>query len=120
MIGVSFLSEDQLIAYGWVGFPSRNRAMQEGLGVSITSITRENDIGMICPSCSTNNPDDSAACVNCGYKFRFGHAYNDPKGMQFLDLRKSSMKKSRAMALAFASIGLLVLILVIFHWLKTV
>lgn len=34
---------------------------------------------MVCPSCGINNSDDSKQCFNCGYKFSFGYAYNDPK-----------------------------------------
>jgi uncharacterized membrane protein YvbJ len=51
---------------------------------------------MICPSCGAQNPDDAALCGACQYRFRFGHAFNDPAHPKMPELRRSAKsKKSR-------------------------
>ncbi len=40
---------------------------------------------MICPKCRSENSDTAAECSVCLYKFRFGHAYNDPAHMMHID-----------------------------------
>jgi uncharacterized membrane protein YvbJ len=75
---------------------------------------------MLCPSCGMNNSDDSPQCSNCGYKFRFGYAYNDPKRMTFINLLKSNTKKSKIRGYLFISIALIILVLIILSWLKSI
>jgi len=40
---------------------------------------------MVCPSCGIQHSDEPGQCSNCGYKFRWGYAFNDPKKMTFID-----------------------------------
>jgi len=47
---------------------------------------------MICPKCGHENPDSTAMCTNCYYKFRFGHAHGDP-GKTFYFVSSPSRKK---------------------------
>jgi uncharacterized membrane protein YvbJ len=75
---------------------------------------------MLCPSCGTDNPDDSPQCSNCGYKFRFGYAYNDPGRMTFINLFKSNTKKSKVIRYLFISIVLIIFVLIILSCLKSI
>ncbi len=45
---------------------------------------------MICPSCGTDNWANAAQCSNCHFKFRFGHAYNDPANMTIFRWSKTT------------------------------
>jgi hypothetical protein len=69
---------------------------------------------MLCPSCGSENPDDAAICAKCNYKFRFGHAYNDPGKGTFINLSG----KSRVLRYSFFAFVVLVLALVILSWIK--
>ena len=40
---------------------------------------------MICPTCGTDNRDNTGQCVQCGYRFRVGHAFSDPGRGLFVD-----------------------------------
>jgi len=76
---------------------------------------------MVCPACGTNNSDDSGLCAVCGYKFRLGHAYNDPKRMTFVNwLSKTKTSKSRITRCLFASIFLIIFVLIILSWIKSI
>ncbi|MBN2415535.1 zinc ribbon domain-containing protein [bacterium] len=66
---------------------------------------------MICPSCGENNSDNAALCTYCGYKFRFGHAFNDPANMTFL--KSGSAGKSRAGRIVFFLFLLVMVVTVI-------
>jgi hypothetical protein len=69
---------------------------------------------MLCPSCGVENPDDAAMCAKCGYKFRFGHAYNDPGKSTFLNLSG----KPRALKYTFIAFIVIALACAIFSWIK--
>ena len=73
---------------------------------------------MVCPKCGYNNPDNAAQCSNCYYKFRFGHAYNDPKYMTFISV--GNAKNSKSVRYIFISIFLLVFILIIASWFNAI
>ncbi len=72
---------------------------------------------MICPKCGYDNPDNAGQCSNCYYKFKFGHAYNDPQNMTLISL--SNSKKSKIVRFIFFSILILVFILIVVSWLKS-
>ena len=71
---------------------------------------------MICPGCGKDNQEGIGQCVHCGYKFQFGHAFDDPSKMTFLNFTK----KPILIRYVFASIFLIILVLVIFVWLKSI
>jgi uncharacterized membrane protein YvbJ len=73
---------------------------------------------MICPSCGTDNPEDAGQCSDCGYKFRFGHAFNDPRNMMFPRFRRFATGRSKMIGVAVASILLLAFGLLILLWLR--
>jgi uncharacterized membrane protein YvbJ len=76
---------------------------------------------MVCPSCGTNNLDDAKQCSYCGYKFRFGYAYNDPEKMTFANwTSKTNSKKTKIARYLVASLFLIILVLVILSWLKSI
>jgi uncharacterized membrane protein YvbJ len=67
---------------------------------------------MICPSCGAENPDDAGQCSSCQYRFRFGHAYNDPARMSLLRWPRAT--DSTALKIAkYAVLLLLVAIVVV-------
>lgn len=63
---------------------------------------------MICPACGKNNADEAALCTGCGYKFRFGHAFNDPARMTFI--QPGSSGKAKTGRIVFFSLLLALLI----------
>ena len=67
---------------------------------------------MLCPNGGVNNQDGSGQCTNCGYKFLFGSANNDPAKMAFFNW-SSKAKKSKISRYIFLFIFLLVFILII-------
>lgn len=75
---------------------------------------------MICPSCGTHNPEDSGHCSHCGYKFRFGHAYNDPRYMRIINFLKPNSKISKGIGYLFVSLLVIIFILVILSWLNSI
>ena len=75
---------------------------------------------MLCPSCGTDNPDDAGECKKCGYKLRFGHAFNDPARMTFLNFSKTASKKTRTSRLILGILGLAIFLLVLLSWLKSI
>ena len=72
---------------------------------------------MICPKCGYANPDNAAQCAHCYYKFRFGHAYNDPAAASFPSL--GSSKKMRLVRLIFFLFFILLFIFMIFMSIKS-
>ena len=75
---------------------------------------------MLCPNCAAENPEDAGQCMKCGYKFRFGYAFNDPKRMTFLNLANNRGEKYKTAGYAFIILFLLIFILVIYTWFKSV
>ena len=75
---------------------------------------------MLCPSCGMKNSDQAAQCTACGYKFRFGHAFNDPAQMKFINVSKSDPKKSKSLRIFFVAFCFLIFILIIFSWIKSI
>jgi uncharacterized membrane protein YvbJ len=76
---------------------------------------------MVCPSCGINNPDDSKQCSGCGYKFSFGYAYNDPKKMMFFKwISKTNTTKTKIARYFVALLLLIMFVLVILSWLKSI
>lgn len=74
---------------------------------------------MICPKCGTENPGDAAACSECGYKFRFGHAFDDPNKMTFLGFSGSRSKLIRSAGYVFVVLLVIFFILIIFSWFQS-
>jgi hypothetical protein len=74
---------------------------------------------MICPSCGVENQDSASQCVNCHHKFRFGHAYNDPKNMTLPNFLKSGSAKTKAVRLAVVAMLFVVFALMILWWVKS-
>lgn len=64
---------------------------------------------MLCPHCGKENEDDALLCAECGYRFQFGHAYNDPAKMSLLEIPKSTRKPARIFAFALLSVLLFIL-----------
>lgn len=73
---------------------------------------------MLCPKCGYDNPDNASQCSKCNYKFRFGHAYKDPQNMTFIS--SSNSKKPKIVRYVFFSMFLLILILIVVSWLKSI
>lgn len=69
---------------------------------------------MICPGCGTDNPEEALQCFRCGHKFQFGHAYNDPANMTFVNF--SRRPKGIRILIGFF---LLVMLLAIAAWLRS-
>lgn len=63
---------------------------------------------MICPKCGHENPDSTAMCINCYYKFQFGHAHGDP-AKTFYFAASSPKKKWLSMALIFVVVIFIVI-----------
>ncbi|RPH90805.1 MAG: zinc-ribbon domain-containing protein [Calditrichaeota bacterium] len=70
---------------------------------------------MICPSCGIDNADDSPQCSNCGYKFRFGYAFDDPKRVTFINW-SGKHKMARTI---FIGIIIIIFAWSIFLWIKS-
>ena len=75
---------------------------------------------MLCPSCGADNPDEAGECKKCGYKFRFGYAFGDPKRMTFFNFSKIGSKKNRLSKLILGILGLALFLLILLSWLKSV
>jgi hypothetical protein len=74
---------------------------------------------MLCPHCGANNGDDAPSCVQCGYKFRFGHAYNDPQKGTLIGGSKSDSTRRKLSRYLIAIFGLLILGFVVWSSLAT-
>ncbi len=69
---------------------------------------------MICPKCGEENPETAGECSNCFYKFRFGHAYNDPAHLSFpIEIKSSENKRTKIMKYIFLLFIALVILLAI-------
>ncbi len=75
---------------------------------------------MLCPSCGTDNPDESGMCSKCGFKFRFGYAFNDSKKMRFFNLTNFKTRKQKVIGLLLISLSIIILTLVIFAWVRSI
>ncbi|MBN2105679.1 hypothetical protein JW835_16700 [bacterium] len=73
---------------------------------------------MICPKCGYQNSDDAGQCSHCNYKFQFGHNFNDPGHMMFISPGQS--KKSKIAVMVFFSVMIVLLLLMIVSWLKSI
>jgi predicted amidophosphoribosyltransferase len=80
----------------------------------------EEKITMICPGCGADNPDESGMCSACGYKFRFGYAFDDPKKMRFLDFSRFKIGKQKAAGIFLVSLSIIILALIIFTCIKSI
>jgi hypothetical protein len=73
---------------------------------------------VICPNCGAQNPDDAPICSECRYRFRFGHAFNDPSQMVMPDFTGSQKRGPFPRAVRFLVLFLLIVIIALVIWLS--
>ena len=72
---------------------------------------------MICPSCGAQNPDDAPMCSECRYRFRFGHAFNDPAQPVMPDFTGKGKSGRFPLAVRLLVIILFIIIMAMMVWL---